>query len=83
MACEQRELRIHIDREAPMMPKINRLSGRFFAVLISLSLALCLPFVVPLYIVKVNGRRTARRLAQTESSPIRRRPEPFRVTREM
>ena len=28
-----------------MMPKIHRLNGRFFAVLISLSLAFCLPRV--------------------------------------
>jgi len=31
------------DGEAHMMPKIHRLTGRFFTVLISLSLAICLP----------------------------------------
>jgi hypothetical protein len=33
-------------REAPMMPKINRLTGRFFTVLISLSVAIFLPRAV-------------------------------------
>src|SRR5271165_4561601 len=33
-------------REAPMMPKINRLTGRFFTVLISLSVAVFLPRAV-------------------------------------
>jgi hypothetical protein len=42
MACIQFKFRFNI-REAQMMPKINRLTGRFFAVLISLSLAILLP----------------------------------------
>src|SRR5271166_2546451 len=42
MACIQFKFRFNI-REAAMMPTLNRLTGRFFTVLISLSLAILVP----------------------------------------